>query len=404
MMYNFAIVSCSCDPVMGARDSQDNRIRVAQIITGLVLGGGATVMLSIAKNINKSLFHLDFFCVIEGGELLAEIEKNGFSVKILKVFNSKRIPKYNLFQICRLALLLRRGQYDIVHTHLYKADVSGRLAAIISRTPHIIKTLHNMGIWKSDRQLYVDRLLNFFTDKVICVSDYQRECVEIQEKIPKYKLVTVKNGVDLISFPKPVNRDKYLATMGLDPNKLVVGTVGRLIPEKGQIYLLESIPKILEKHPNTQFIIAGDGPLRETLTTFVKDMPFRDNIYFAGLRGDIPSLLSALDVFVFPSILEAFGIAVIEAMAAKCVVACSAIPQLKEIVTDGLNGLLFEPKDAPSLAGTVNLLLSDRNLRNSLTENAFEMVRGKLTEKHMIETLQQIYVEVINRGAPGGAV
>lgn len=400
MIYCLAIASASDNPVSAGNNFQGRPIRVAQIITGLVLGGGATVMLSIARNIDTSLFHLDFFCVIEGGEVLAQIEKQGFSVTVLEVFNLQKLPKYNLVQIFRLASMLRRGQYDIVHTHLYKADVSGRLAAMLSRTPHMIKTLHNMGTWKSRRQLYVDRILNRFTDKIICVSDYQRNHVEIQEKIPRSKLVTVRNGVDLNSFSDPVDRQKYLLELGLNPANLIVGTVGRLITEKGQIYLLKAIPEIIERHPDTQFVIVGDGPLRNSLTSYVKDEPFRDNIYFTGLRDDISSFLSICDVFVFPSILEAFGIAVIEAMAAKCAVACSSIPQLKEIVTDKVTGLLFEPKNAKSLAEKVNLLLSNSSLRGDLAANAYEMVRVSLTEKHMIDSLQQVYSDVINNDLP----
>ena len=153
----------------------------------------------------------------------------------------------------------------MVHTHLFHADVVGRIAGILAGVPVIVKSLHNMGRWKPARYVAIDRFLNRWTDKVICCSDYQRDAAVVQERLDAEVAVTIPHGVPLTRFQPPIDRARYAAALGLQPGRLVVGTVGRLIPEKGHAYLAEAIPQILNHHPETEFLIVGDGPLRESL-------------------------------------------------------------------------------------------------------------------------------------------
>jgi glycosyltransferase involved in cell wall biosynthesis len=289
---------------------------------------------------------------------------------------------------------MRACDYDIVHTHLFPADVVGRIAAVLARRPHIIKTLHNMGAWKKKRHLLIDSILGLFTDRVVCVSDYQRDVVIRQEKLSPSRVVTIRNGVDVMMFQRSIDRKYAASHYGIDPAKLTVGTVGRLIEEKGQIYLLQAIPLILKEYPDTQFLIVGDGDLKEQLLNYLRDKTYRNLVHIIGLREEVPQLLSLMDVFVFPSVSEAGPIAPLEAMAARCPVACSSIPPLREIVVDGVTGLHFKPENHQSLAEVVNRLLGDSDLRNQLTENAYKAVEFNLTETHIIRALEKLYFQI----------
>jgi glycosyltransferase involved in cell wall biosynthesis len=371
-------------------------VRVAQVVTGLVLGGGGQVMSTIARNVDRSRFDLDFYCVIEGGAYREEIEGLGFSVAVLPAYDFRRLIPYRPREVFRLARYLRDGRYDIVHTHLFQADVVGRTAARLAGIRTVVKTMHNMGCWKTRWNLTVDRVLNRWTKKVICVSGYQRQEVIRQEGLPPERVVTIPNGVDVRRFDVAVNRGEYLRSLGLRPDRPVIGTVGRLIEEKGHIHLLRAVPLILRHHPYAQFLIVGDGRLRESLTSFLNEQPYAGVVRLAGLRPDVAELLSVMDVFVFPSLSEGFPIALIEAMAARRPVACSQIPQVGDVIVNGRTGLYFRPADSPSLADATNRLLSDAPLRERLAANAFEWIRDNYSEVRMMRTIEDLYMELLS--------
>lgn len=348
-------------------------------------------MSTIARNVDRSHFDLDFYCVIEGGDYREEIEKLGFSVTVLPAYDYRRLIPYDLYEVLRLANYFRDGRYDIVHTHLFQADVVGRMAARLSGIPAVVKTMHNMGRWKTRRHLVVDRVLNHWTKKVICVSDYQRQEVIRQEGLPAERVVTIPNGVDVRRFDVKVDRRDYLYSLGLRPDHPVIGTVGRLIEEKGHIHLLRAVPLILRHHPDAQFLIVGDGRLRESLMSFLDKQSYSGSVRFAGLRPDVAELLSVMDVFVFPSLSEGFPIALIEAMAARRPVTCTQIPQLRGVIVDGQTGIFFRPADPLSLATAINRMLSDAPLREYLVKNAFEWVRDNYSEIRMMRTIENLY-------------
>ncbi|MFW9873682.1 MAG: glycosyltransferase family 4 protein, partial [Candidatus Thorarchaeota archaeon] len=198
------------------------------------------------------------------------------------------------------------------------------------------------------------------------------------------------------TFNIKIDREHELRTLGLDPSKQTVGTVGRFIEEKGHIYLYQAIPMILKKHPRTQFLIVGDGRLKSKMTAYLSEKPYRQIVHMVGLREEVPKLLALMDVFVFPSLQEAFGIAPVEAMAAKCPVACSSIPTLKEIVEDQETGLLFKPSDPISMANAVNRLLSSNELRKKISRKAYKNTMLRFSETKSIRALEQLYLKILN--------
>ena len=387
--------SDSSAPAAGGR-----RLRLAHVITGLELGGGGQVVLTIARALDRTRFDLDVFCVLEGGVLEAELRQLGSRVEVLSAWDyRRRVFTYSLTEILRLASRLRAGEYDVVHTHIFPADTAGRLAALKAGTPVIVKSLHNMGRWKTRRQVAVDRVLNRWTDKVICCSTYQQEVADAQEHFGEHAAVTINHGVDLRLFPASVDRHAARLALGLRPDYATVGTVGRSIKEKGHVHLLEAIPAILDRHPRTQFLIVGEGALRRELEHGISGTPYEDLVCFAGARPDIPAMLALMDVFVFPSLSEGFGIAAIEAMASKLPVVASRIRPLSEIVVDGSTGYLVPAGDAAAIAASVNRLLGDPVLRRNFGQNGRALVEQKYTDRHMVGAHENLYMDLYRAAA-----
>ena len=367
------------------------RIRVAEVLTGLVLGGVGRIMTGIARHVDRSRFHVDFYCVIERGVMADELEALGFNVTVLPACDYQRLFQYRAGEMLRLVRLLKQRNYDVVHTHLFQADLLGRAAAHLAGVPGVVKTLHNMGRSKTRWQRAADRVLGRWTQWVICVSEHQRQEALRHEPLPPERVIVIPNGVDVGRFSPRVDRRAELARRGLAGEGPVVGTVGRLIEEKGQIHFLRAIPLVLQRHPAARFVIVGDGPLRGRLEGFLDDKPYRDRVRITGLRQDVPELLSLMDVFVFPSLSEGFPIAPIEAMAARRPVAGSRIPQLDGVVVDGQTGLSFPPGDTAAMAESICRLLGDTALCDRLSRKAFELVRDRYSERRMVQELELVY-------------
>lgn len=383
------------------RPKERRRLRVAHVITGLELGGGGAVVLTIARALDRTRFDMDVFCILEGGAGEAELRSLGCGVTILERAwdYRRRLMPYSPVKTLELSRLLRAGRYDVVHTHLFPADVIGRIAGRIAGIPVSVKSLHNMGAWKKRRHLITDRLLAAWTDRVICCSDFQRSVAARQEKFADDAAVTIHHGVRLARFEPRIDRHAFVASLGLRTDRLTVGTVGRPIPEKGHRYLLDAMPQIVTAHPNVQFLIVGDGTLRAELESRAAGLGLADRVRFVGARPDVPELLAAMDIFVFPSVSEGFGIAVVEAMASRLPVVASNVGPLPEIVIDGETGLLVRTADGNALAAAINRLIEDEQLRRRLARAGRASVEARFTDSHMVGTLENLYLNLYQASA-----
>jgi len=190
-----------------------------------------------------------------------------------------------------------------------------------------------------------------------------------------------------------------LQALGLRPDFITVGTVGRPIPEKGHASLIEAVPAVLAQHPRTQFLIVGDGSLRAELQQRVAARGHGDRVCFAGARADVPEMLALMDVFAFPSLSEGFGIAVIEAMASRLPVVASAIRPLSDIVIEGTTGFLVPPGDAPALAASLIQLLDDPDRRRTMGDNGRALVERQYSDRHMVGAHENLYLDLYRKAA-----
>jgi len=174
-----------------------------------------------------------------------------------------------------------------------------------------------------------------------------------------------------------------------------VGTVARLQPVKGVEYLIEAAKHVLESIPNTRFLIVGEGPQKAELIHKVHQLNLSSDVIFAGMRGDIPAILSALDLFVLPSLSEALGIAVIEALAAKVPVIATNVGGVTEIVEDGKTGLLVPPKDPLSLAKAILHTYSNGDEAISMAKAGERRVREVFDIAHLARKQAELYEKLL---------
>lgn len=373
----------------------DKKINVLEIFTNSNVGGIQQNILDLLRQYDRKSINALFCCFGTKGEIGIEIEKLGIECTFLNR------PKYKRFSppiMIDLYKLMKQQRIHVVKTNNYYANLYGRLAALLAGVPVKIVCVH-IDYHKKDKRLtrrIINKLLSKISDKVVAVSDAVKLDILKYDHLTEDKVIVIYNGIDGDRF-LVIENNVIRSELGLSPEDFVIGTVGRLILQKGQKYLLEAVSKLKEKFPHLILLIVGDGRLRDELKDYAKSLKIQQNVIFLGNRKDIPAILSAMDIFVFPSLWEGFGIALIEAMAAGKPIIASDIPPIREIVNSEKVGILVPPKNSDAIADSIELLLHNKNLAenisNTVKERAFSTFNIENTTKQYTELFTSILRE-----------
>jgi glycosyltransferase involved in cell wall biosynthesis len=382
------------------------KIKLAHIITRFVCGGAENVVVSLASALDREKYQI----VIVTGELCdsekglkAVLDKNNIELITIKQMVRRVSIAQDILAAVRLYFLIRNKGIDIIHTHTSKAGALGRIAAFLAKVPVIVHSPHGNifepkgnipGVSESPLArlifLFIERLLAKFTDKIIVLSDNERrQYIALKIDQPD-KFVTIYDGIDYEKFSSgttSVAREDF----GLRDDEPVIGTIGRLDPEKGQVYLIQSAAALLKEYPRLKFLIVGEGSCRRQLEAYAAELGIRDALRFLGLRKDVSQLLSVMDIFVLPSLYEGLGIAVLEAMARSLPVIASRVGGVPEIIDDGVTGILVAPADPRAIAEAIRLLLRNREKAYTLGANACERVKKNFGINLMVEKIEKLY-------------
>jgi len=292
-----------------------------------------------------------------------------------------------------LARLLRRERPAVFHAHMSSpvACKWGLAAAVAARVPAVLGTVQVGGYEPPDRSAYLQlRALARGVDRYLAVSREIAE--ELVERLgwPKEKIEVVYNAVDVarVAVEAPPGLREQL---GGGEGRPLVLTPARLDAQKGHRVLFEAIPQV----PDATFLLAGEGPERESLEALAAQLGTADRVRFLGRREDIPELLAACDVLALPSLYEGSSLAVLEAMAAGIPIVSSAIGGTEELIEDGRSGLLAAPGDAEGLAAALRRVLGDGELGESLAARARERVEAGLTREGMAAQVAGVYRELL---------
>jgi glycosyltransferase involved in cell wall biosynthesis len=377
------------------------KTKVVWIIDSLGPGGAENITLSLMKNFNKEKFDLRV-CVLqvrEGNPIAKKLEQVGIPVDLVSV-PTLRHPA-NLPKIISY-LLKHRPQ--LVHTQLEFSDILGSLGAKLLGIPSV-STLHTVGLikpeedqsahWRNELMWFCQR---HFMSRVIAVSDDTRKFHVKEGRLPKDKVITLYNGIDL-AFYKDNSQSKLdvlKASLGLPFDATVLLTVAVLREQKGIQYMIKAMPTILEVVPNLYYLVVGDGEYRETLENLTLSLDLDKHVLFTGHRSDIPEILTISDIFVLPTLTEALPTVLMEAMAAKKAIVASNVGGVPELVTDGANGLLVPPSDPSELSKTCLHLIQNEALKNKMSTEGFSIMKKQFTIQLQVDKLSTLYMELIN--------
>ena len=409
-----------------------NKVKILHLTTDSRIGGAEKIIISLATHLDKHRYESKVVALLPGGELIEGLRDKGIEAECLGMRN-----KFDLRAIYKLSRIIREKKIDILHTHLFHANVLGRMVGRLAKVPVIISSLHVME--KRRHHLWLDWLTNRMVDAEICVCEAVRKFTMEKARIRPDKLVTIPNGIDVREYDLNVkltqaisqnirdsleeksreNRgeacDYQVATMrekgklytmdvkekkrelGIESNYPVLGTVGRLHEQKGHIYLLKAMPAILEEYPEAVLLIVGDGPLRSKLEGLCFKLQINKTVKFLGFRKNIKELMTLIDVFILPSLWEGMPIVLLEAMALGKPIVATRVGGAEELIKDGVTGLLMPPADDEALAKALINILSRENGGRELGKIAKREVERRFTLEVMVGKTEKLYERLLIR-------
>jgi glycosyltransferase involved in cell wall biosynthesis len=377
--------------------ASSDRIRVVEVLATGTNGGAQEHLFGLVTRMDHGRFDVSIVA-LSSGSAVRKLERAGFPVLVLE-------EPDDAIAVGALAAHLVEIRPDVIHNHMYRAELVGTRAAIAlgevgHRRPYIVSTVHSSRV-RSDEDREMLRVLTPRMDQLIAVSK-MIEAKLVTEGRTTAPIRRIYNGVDLSRYENQEPCCTLPEEYGMEPGSQIVGVVARLEPEKGHPTLLEAWPAVLRSVPDAYLLIVGEGSRRDALEVLTRDLRIAHRVVFTGRRDDVPAVTAALDVAVLPSYREAQGLSILEALALSRPVVASNVGGIPEMITDGVNGLLVPPHDADALAAAIVRLLQDHPFADTLGRAGHDMVHDRFDITVMVGLVQQIYEEGARAQRPTG--
>ena len=375
-------------PVRRSAARRPERIRVVQVLATGTNGGAQEHVYNLVSRMDRERYEVSVVS-LSPGSAVRKLERLGIPVIVID-------EPDDAIATGILAAHLIDVRADVVHNHMYRAEIVGTKAVIAlgeagHRRPWVISTVHSSRVRSGEDQEELQRLTPSINHLIVVSNAIDRKVdAEGRTAAPR---TLIYNGIDLVRYdhqePCCTLRDEY----GMEPTSPIVGVVGRLELEKGHPTLLEAWPLVLEACPSAYLLIVGEGSRLDALHDIARAQGIERHVVFTGRRDDIPAVTAAFDVAVLPSYREAQGLTILEAMALSRPVVASNVGGIPEMIEDGLTGLLVPPQDPPALAAAIVRLLNDHQLADVLGRAGHDLVHDRFCVELMVSAVQALYDE-----------
>lgn len=391
--------------------SDQQPIKVLHLITRLIVGGAQENTIYTVQLLDPRRFEVEVICGPQTGSegsLIEEALQKGVRLSILPELVRELNPLKDFIAFIKLLVILRKKRFAIIHTHSSKAGILGRLAARFVGTPVILHTAHGwsfhdyMPNWRKKLFILLERLSAKFTRRLIVVTrtDIQKGLQNGIGTPEQYLLI--RSAIPLDEFLNPeIDPQKLRQELGIPVNAPVIGTVGRLSPQKNPLEWLRIAAQIAAFKPDCYFLLIGDGPLRDEVESRIQELRLKNQFILTGLRRDVPHLLSVMDVFLLTSLWEGLPRVIPQAMCREVPIVAYASDGVAEVIEHEQTGFLCQPGEIDLAAHYCLTLLQSPDLRATIVRKAKQVATEQFDLRIMIEQLESLYLSYVGENIHG---
>ena len=353
-------------------DLRTMKPKVIHVITKPELGGAQKVTLMTLERLPQDRYELALVTspdglLVEWANRIGKLQRIWLPSLVREVR-----PVQDLKTLLSLVRLFRREKPQIVHTHSSKAGILGRWAAKLAGVPFIFHTAHGFGFHDFQRpvvkRIYVwlERLTTMITTKLVVVSYANAEKGEVHKVFKRGDWILCRDAISVHEFMQPGPRRQKLQEWQIPPDRLIVGMVACLKPQKSPLDFVDLAARVVKQSQYAHFVLAGDGELRPEVEKRIAEHGIGDRITLLGWQSDMPEVYRNLDIVVLTSLWEGLPCVFSEAMAGELPLVATNVDGAREAIVDGHNGFLHQPHDIEGMANSVMKLLDDPELRQTM--------------------------------------
>lgn len=382
----------------------NENLKVLEIITLFSIGGATETVVSMAEGLMKDgkTVHIATGPNIISEGSMYETAKN-LNIPVFTFKNLRR--DINIFRdalvIFQLYRFIKKGNYNIVHTHSSKAGVVGRIAARFARAPVVLHTVHGLPFHRYQSKLkkkafiFIEKFSSLFCDKIVAVTDTIIKTMLAYNIGNRNKYAMIRSSFDIENYKTngEVERKKTKHRFGIEEDDIIIGKIARLSELKGHKYLLESFKLISLKIPQARLLLVGNGELEYDLKRFVDENNLKDKVIFAGLitPEEIPSIIEIMDIVVHASLREGLARVLPQAIMMEKPVISFDLDGAYEIIKDGVNGYLIKPLDTEQLGEKIVYLCNHPELIKEFGKKGRELLGDQFSSKRMVAQINELY-------------
>jgi sugar transferase (PEP-CTERM/EpsH1 system associated) len=379
-------------PMVPAPSCERSPVHVMHVMYALQPGGMEFGVLKLVNGHDRTRVRSSILSTRPASELKELLAAD------VPLYELSRRPGADLRTVWQMYRVFRNTKPDVVHTHAWGTLIEGIAAARLAGVPIVVHGEHGT-LQLRGYQRFVQRRAWSAVDRVLAVSTKLAERMAAETGFPLPRIETIRNGVDLTRFGH-ASRSAARAALNLSPDNMVIGTMGRLVPVKNQVSLIEAARQLRTLGLEPTVVIAGEGYLRNRLEEHAAAAGVGDAVRFLGQRTDPEMVLAAMDVYALTSVSEGLPNTVLEAMATGLPVVSTRVGGVEELVEHGVTGFVVPPNDPDALAKTLALLLRDESLRRTAGAAGRLRAESEFAISGMIRRYESLYVSAARPGDP----
>lgn len=367
------------------------KIKILHTIRQGQIGGGETHVLDLVANLDTKKFTSEVLSFTDG-EMVSRLKKMGVNCHVIPTTRPFDFSVWNLVK-----KLMIEKDYDLIHAHGTRACSNSYNAANKLGLP-LAYTIHGWSFHQNQSALVrtirelSERFLVRKTTRNISVSESNNNDGIVRLGMPNSQIVNY--GVNLEKFNAYGSYSLTREDLGLPKDKILVGMVVRLTIQKDPLTFLKAAKSALMDFKNLHFVVVGGGELEGKCKDYVNKNGLNENVTFAGFRTDVPAVLNLLDIYCLPSLWEGLPIGVLEAMAMAKAIVATPVDGTKEVIKNGVSGLLFPEYDSEKMAASILDLAKDCEKRKMVGENALMKIKESFTIQRMVDELSELYQQL----------